>query len=75
MLLFETSVILNQRVDSFFTNEIPTKSTPQIGEYDIHFSYDDEIKINVENYKKRALILKSLESLSKYKDIEKHVYN
>ena len=29
-----------------------TKLMPQGGEFDIDFSYDDEIKINVENIKK-----------------------
>ena len=33
---------------------------PQVGELDIDFSYDDEIKRNVENLKKRAVFLKTL---------------
>ena len=28
---------------------------PQVGESNIHFSYDDEIKINADNLKERAL--------------------
>ena len=35
------------------------KRMPQVVEFDIDFSYDDEIKINVENLKKRVLFLKS----------------
>ena len=53
-----------------------TKCMPQVGEFDIDFSYDDEIKINVENLKKRAVFLKNLQRLSKEKDIYKqHVNN
>ena len=44
---------------------------PQVGEFDKHLSYDNEIKIKVENLKKRALVLKTLERLSKEKDIYK----
>ena len=29
-----------------------TKLMPQVGEFDIDFSYDDEIRINVKNIKK-----------------------
>ena len=47
---------------------------PQVVEFDIDFSYDDEIKINVENLKNRAVFLKILEK-SKEKDIHKHVNN
>ena len=46
----------------------------QEAEFDIDFSYDDEIKINVENRKKRAVFLKTLEK-SKEEDIYKHVNN
>ena len=62
---------MNQRVDSFLRNEISANRTPPVGESDIHLFYDDEIKINVENLKKRALVLKTLERLSKEKDIYK----
>ena len=47
---------------------------PQEGGFDIDFSYDDEIKINVENLKKRVVFLKTLERLSK-EDIYKHENN
>ena len=49
---------------------------PQVAEFNIDFSYDDEIKINVENIKKITVFLKTLERLSKGKDIYKqHVNN
>ena len=48
---------------------------PQVGESDIHLSYDDEIKINVEILTKRALDLKTLQRLSKEKDIYKQHAN
>ena len=38
---------------------------PQVAKFDIEFSYDDEIKINVEKLKKGAVLLKTLERLSK----------
>ena len=53
-----------------------TKRMPQVGEFDINFSSDDEIKINVENLKKRVVFLKNIQRLSKEKDIYKqHVNN
>ena len=48
---------------------------PQVAEFDIDFPYDDEIKINVKNIKKITVFLKTLERLSKEKDIYKHVKN
>ena len=49
---------------------------PQVAEFDPNFFYDDEIKLNIENFKKITIFLKTLERLSKEKDIYKqHVNN
>ena len=38
---------------------------PQVADFDTNFFYDDEIKLNIENFKERAIFLKTLWNFQK----------
>ena len=42
---------------------------PQVADFDTNFFYDDEIKLNIENFKESEIFLKTLWKFSKGKDI------